>query len=108
MSSIIGNYRFNIDAYLTDFRGKATLPQMSSFILQAATKHAEERGFGYSAMTALHKAWVLSRIVIEVSEYPRNDAPLQVRAAVRQQRGPGRGFLRRSHPLAAVFPHPAS
>ena len=47
MSSIIGNYRFNIDAYLTDFRGKATLPQMSSFILQAATKHAEERGFGY-------------------------------------------------------------
>lgn len=82
MSSIIGNYRFNIDAYLTDFRGKATLPQMSSFILQAATKHAEERGFGYSAMTALHKAWVLSRIVIEVSEYPRNDAPLQVRTWV--------------------------
>ena len=82
MSAIIGTYQFNIDAYLTDFRGKATLPLMSSFILQAATKHAEERGFGYSAMTAQRKAWVLSRFVLEMNEYPRNDDPVHVRTWV--------------------------
>lgn len=78
MSSLIGTYRFNIDAYVTDFRGKATLPLMSSFILQVATKHAEERGFGYSAMTGQNKAWVLSRLVIEMFEYPEKDAELNV------------------------------
>lgn len=82
MSQLIGTYPFTIDAYLTDFRGKATLPQMSSFILQVATKHAEERGFGYSAMTAQKKAWVLSRLVIEMFEYPLNDALIQVRTWV--------------------------
>ncbi|NDV45647.1 acyl-[acyl-carrier-protein] thioesterase [Paludibacter sp. 221] len=82
MHSLIGTYRFNIDAYTTDFRGKATLPLMSSFILQVATKHAEERGFGYSVMTAQNKAWVLSRMVIEMFEYPKNDDQLNVKTWV--------------------------
>lgn len=82
MYSLIGTYRFDIDAYTTDFRGKATLPLMSSFILQVATKHADERGFGYSQMTAQKKAWVLSRLVIEMFEYPEKDNELNVRTWV--------------------------
>jgi len=78
----IGIYRFGIDAYMTDFRGKATLPLMSSFILQAATKHAEERGFGYSAMSARKKTWVLSRLVIEMFDYPEKDDELSVKTWV--------------------------
>ncbi len=81
-SSLIGKYHFTIDAYLTDFRGKATLPLMSSFILQVATKHAEERGFGYSAMTERKRAWVLSRLVIEMFDYPSNDDEINVRTWV--------------------------
>ncbi|MBK5723136.1 acyl-[acyl-carrier-protein] thioesterase, partial [Dysgonomonas sp. Marseille-P4677] len=69
----IGKYEFEIDAYLTDFRGKATLPMIGGFMLQAATKHAEERGFGYSSMTSQDRVWVLSRIAIEIFEYPKND-----------------------------------
>ncbi len=69
----IGRYEFTIDAYLTDFRGKATLPMIGGFMLQAATKHADERGFGYSEMTSQQRVWVLSRIAIEVFEYPKND-----------------------------------
>ncbi len=79
---LIGTYRFNIDAYTTDFRGKATLPLMSSFILQVATKHAEERGFGYSSMTGQNKAWVLSRLVIELFEYPQKNDELNVKTWV--------------------------
>jgi len=73
MIALVGKYEFTIDAYLTDFRGKATLPMIGGFMLQAATKHADERGFGYSDMTSQQRVWVLSRMAIEVHEYPKND-----------------------------------
>lgn len=75
----IGKYEFVIDAYLTDFRGKATLPMIGGFMLQCATKHAEERGFGYSYMTDRKKAWVLSRLAVELYEYPKNDSSFVVK-----------------------------
>lgn len=78
----IGRFQFTIDAYLTDFRGKATLPMIGGFMLQAATKHAEERGFGYSAMTSMQRAWVLSRMVIEIFEYPKNDTIMVIKTWV--------------------------
>lgn len=79
MLNKIGTYQFTIDAYLTDFRGKATLPMIGGFMLQAATKHAEERGFGYSDMTSQERVWVLSRIAIEVFEYPKNDTVMNIK-----------------------------
>ncbi|WP_148401818.1 acyl-[acyl-carrier-protein] thioesterase [Dysgonomonas gadei] len=82
MMTPIGRYEFGIDAYLTDFRGKATLPMIGGFMLQAATKHAEERGFGYSAMTSQQRVWVLSRIAIEVFEYPKNDTVMVLKTWV--------------------------
>lgn len=78
----IGRYEFVIDAYLTDFRGKATLPMIGGFMLQCATKHAEERGFGYSYMTANDRIWVLSRMAIELYEYPKNDSIFVVKTWV--------------------------
>lgn len=74
-----GKYEFPIDAYLTDFRGKATLPMIGGFMLQAATKHADERGFGYSSMTSQRRVWVLSRIAIEIFDYPRNDTTFVIK-----------------------------
>lgn len=71
--SKVGTYKFVIDAYLTDFRGRATLSMIGGFMLQAATKHAEQRGFGYHDMTDQQRAWVLSRMAIEIDEYPMND-----------------------------------
>ncbi|MDH6355512.1 medium-chain acyl-[acyl-carrier-protein] hydrolase [Dysgonomonas sp. PH5-45] len=75
----VGTYPYRIDAYLTDFRGKATLPMIGGFMLQAATRHAEERGFGYSAMTRKKRAWVLTRLAIEMREYPKNDTDINLR-----------------------------
>lgn len=74
----VGTYTFTIDAYLSDFRGKATLPMLGGFMLQAATKHAEERGFGYSVMTANGKVWVLSRMYISMLEYPNNETDIKI------------------------------
>ncbi len=78
MKPVVGEYIFKIDAYLTDFKGKATLAMLGGFMLQAATKHAEERGFGYSSMTSRKRVWVLSRLTIEISEYPKNDTEIKI------------------------------
>jgi acyl-ACP thioesterase len=61
-----------------DFTGKATLTVISNFILQAATIHAHERGFGYDNISKDNVAWVLSRLSIEMSEYPGHDEDLTV------------------------------
>lgn len=78
MTSFVGIYKYPIDAYLSDFRGKATLPMLGGFMLQAATRHAEERGFGYSAMTSQSKVWVLTRMNIVLNRYPQNDTEINI------------------------------
>ncbi len=78
----VATYSFLIDAYLSDFRGKATLPMIGGFMLSSATRHADERGFGYTAMTALARAWVLSKMTIEIVDYPQNGTILYVKTWV--------------------------
>lgn len=76
--SLVGTYTYPIDAYLSDFRGKATLPMLGGFMLQAATRHAEERGFGYSFMTGRKRVWVLTRMNIVIDKYPSNDTRIKL------------------------------
>lgn len=78
----IGIYEFVIDAYLSDFKGRATLPMIGGFMLKAATRHAEERGFGYTAMTSCKRVWVLSRMAIEIYKYPMNDTVMTIKTWV--------------------------
>jgi acyl-ACP thioesterase len=66
----IGKYHFVTESYLADFRGRIALPMIGNFLLHAASSHAGSRGFGFSEMSEKHTAWVLSRMAIEVSEYP--------------------------------------
>lgn len=74
----VGSYKFHIESYVCDFKEKATLPIIGNFILQAATLHASERGFGYDEMSESNAAWVLSRLSIQMDEYPGYDQYLTV------------------------------
>lgn len=74
----IGSFQFHIESYVCDFRGKVTLPIIGNFILEAATIHAQERGFGYESISKDHTAWVLSRLSIEIYDYPGHDQDLTV------------------------------
>jgi acyl-ACP thioesterase len=69
----IGVFQFYIESYVCDFAGKATLPVMANFLLQAASIHAQQRGFGYEQISKDNVTWVLSRLTIEINEYPRYD-----------------------------------
>jgi acyl-ACP thioesterase len=51
---------------------------MSSFILDAASIHAQQRGFGYEHISKDNVAWVLSRLSVEITEYPGYDEDLTV------------------------------
>jgi acyl-ACP thioesterase len=49
------------------------LPLIGNYLLDSATIHAQERGFGYEMMLKNNCAWVLSRMAIEIYEYPQNE-----------------------------------
>ena len=66
----VGKYQFDIESYQLDFQGKVPIPMIGNYLLHAASVHAGNRGFGYSEMTEKRTAWVLSRLAIEVMEYP--------------------------------------
>lgn len=66
-----GEFHFITESYLLDFKGQTTIPMIGNYLLHAASVHAEERGFGYSDMNKRNAAWVLSRLAIEMKEYPR-------------------------------------
>lgn len=68
--SKLGEFHFVTESYLLDFRGKITIPMIGTYLLHAASIHAAQRGFGFSDMDDRHTAWVLSRLAIEISDYP--------------------------------------
>lgn len=67
----IGEFHFVTESYLLDFRGYITIPMIGTYLLHAASCHAADRGFGYTDMTERHTAWVLSRLAIEMTAYPK-------------------------------------
>ncbi|MCD7976112.1 MAG: thioesterase [Tannerellaceae bacterium] len=66
----LGKFHFVTESYLLDFRGRTTIPMIGNYLLHAASVHADSRGFGYSDMNERHTAWVLSRLAIEMNEFP--------------------------------------
>ncbi|MDR0538162.1 MAG: acyl-[acyl-carrier-protein] thioesterase [Tannerellaceae bacterium] len=74
----VGRYKFKAESYLCDFRGKATAALLGTFALRAATLHADERGFGYEQVSKDNIAWVLSRLAMEIYDYPFHDRTLTI------------------------------
>ena len=74
----IGTYDYTTEAYSLDFMGRLPLPTLGNYLLDAATRHAEERGAGYTVMEGRGTAWVLSRLAIEVIDTEGLTAPIRV------------------------------
>ena len=74
--SKIGEFHFVTEPYLLDFRGRVTIPMIGNYLIHVASSHAAERGFGFNDMSERHTAWVLSRLAIEMIEYPAMSEPI--------------------------------
>jgi len=72
----VGEFHFVTEEYLLDFRGRVTIPMIGNYLLHAASSHAGKRGFGFTDMNERHTAWVLSRLAIEMIEYPTMSEPI--------------------------------
>jgi acyl-ACP thioesterase len=73
-----GSFLFHVESYVCDFTEKATLPVIGNFILDAASIHAQQRGFGYEQISKDGVAWVLSRLSITIDQYPAQNQDFSV------------------------------
>lgn len=74
----VGEFHFVTEPYLLDFRGRVTIPMIGNYLIHVASAHAAERGFGFNDMSEKHTAWVLSRLALEMMEYPAMSEPVTV------------------------------
>ena len=74
----VGTYCFVAEPFHVDFSGKLTLGVLGNHLLNCAGFHASERGFGMATLNENHYTWVLSRLTIEMNEFPLQYEPFSV------------------------------
>lgn len=64
-------YDFIAEPFRCDLNGELMYSTLGNYMLNAADYHSAERGFGWKALKAENKAWVLSRLAIEMQNMPQ-------------------------------------
>ena len=77
---MVGRYQFKVRSYECEPDGRATLPTICNFLQEAASLHAASLGFGKSDFAAAGEniSWVLTRMVVKMSRYPKWEDELTV------------------------------
>lgn len=65
-----GVYKFSIKSYDTAENGKLTLQSLLHFLQECAWDNARVNDFGFEHLEKENAFWVLSKILIEIDEYP--------------------------------------
>lgn len=68
--SKLGSYEFLAEPFHCDFKGQLLLGHLGNHMLNAADFHSTDRGFGMKYLMTINRAWVLSRLAIEMEEMP--------------------------------------
>ena len=66
----IGKYPFMAEPFHCDFGGRIFMGHLGNYMLNAADFHSTDRGFGMQYLMSIQRAWVLSRLAIEMTEMP--------------------------------------
>lgn len=70
MQPFVGKYPFEVETFQVDYTGGLSFGFLANKMLITAGNHANERGFGKERLSVDGKTWVLSRLAIEIDEYP--------------------------------------
>ncbi|MEN7549333.1 acyl-ACP thioesterase domain-containing protein [Rapidithrix thailandica] len=65
-----GIYSYLVQPYQVDFQQKINFTTLGNYLIQSAGIHAEERGFGLQQLLENKKAWFLTRLAIDIEQYP--------------------------------------
>lgn len=68
---LIDRFSFVCEPFHSDFTGHLSLSILGNHLLNCAGQHASKRGFGIARLNDEDHTWVLSRMVIEFDELPR-------------------------------------
>lgn len=66
----VGRYNFLAEPFHCDFSNRLFMGHLGNHLLNAADFHSNERDFGMHYLNTIHRTWVLSRLVIEMTEMP--------------------------------------
>lgn len=61
---------FKVDSHHVDANRCLTLPSLCHYFQEVAYEHAENLNFGYHFLKSIKKFWVLSRLRVDVYQYP--------------------------------------
>ena len=67
----VGTYSFVAEPFHVDFAGQLTMGVLGNHLLNCAGFHATERGFGMAVLNENHYTWVLSRLAVEMYDFPK-------------------------------------
>lgn len=74
-----GVYDFIVKSYHTDQNGKLTLPTILHFLQECAWDNARANNFGFEDLEKQNAFWVLSKIYLEIDEYPNWKDEIQIK-----------------------------
>jgi len=66
----VGRYDFMSEPFHCDYSGRLFIGHLGNHMLNAADFHSTDRGFGMQRLMKMKRAWVLSRLAIEMDEMP--------------------------------------
>ena len=89
--------QYSISFYEVDTKNEAFLPVLWSFMQETAWHHANHLKVGYSDLREQNSFWVLSRLSIQMEEYPRWEDDIRVKTWLT---GTGRLFALRQFSIA--------
>ncbi len=76
------SYFYRIEPQSVDFTLNATIEAMGSYLLNTAGTDAQRKGFGIDVLSKNNRAWVLSRMAIELDYRPAQYSDIEVRTWV--------------------------
>lgn len=76
-------FGYAVEPFSEDFTGRLSWRELGNKILAAAGMHADNRGFGMKQLQPRGRAWVLSRMTIEMPQMPMVGEPYVVETWIR-------------------------
>lgn len=74
----LGHFDFSVEPFTDDVTGHLSWHILGKQLLTCAGYHADLHGFGFHSMKAQHRAWVVSRVVMECEQLPSTGEPYRI------------------------------
>lgn len=80
-------YKFAVKSYESDFMGNMSLSAFFLFLQECAWENAKKNGFGYEFVEEESALWVLTKVKLKMTAYPRWKDAIEIRTWPRSPDG---------------------